>query len=106
MSHVSSATYPLSKPLAILLKATTVYSPQQEPPRNPRQEETVTRDTTPLPFLEEKEKKQERDTLHQDGMSTNNIPHSLQFDLESKTDALQHFVRNCFVAIDNLLFAT
>ena len=85
MSHVSSANYPMSKPLSTLIRAT----------------------------IQRSENKESRPTASSDQGSENNgqekrllPPLSLELDVESKTDALQHFVRNCFVAIDNLLFAT
>jgi|AntRauTorckE5430_2_1112549.scaffolds.fasta_scaffold64884_1 hypothetical protein len=30
----------------------------------------------------------------------------LEIDVESKSDALKHFIQNCFLAIDDVLFST
>jgi hypothetical protein len=76
-SHVSSANYPIAQPLATILKASS-----QD--------------------LERQSKKV--DEQQQQQPSSEDF--DLDFDRESQSDALQHLVRNCFVAMDNVFFST
>jgi hypothetical protein len=98
MSHVSSASYPLSKPLATLIQAGVVYSPPE--PQQQQQQQSLSS------YPPHREQEQEQEEAHAETNTVLPCPRPLYLQVESQTDALQHFVRNCFVAIDNLLFAT
>jgi len=76
MSHVSSASYPIAQPLATLLNVAI----SNEVGISLENEDEHSTESKVLPPME--------------------------IEVESKSEALQHFIQNCFLAIDDVLFST
>jgi hypothetical protein len=95
MSHVSSANYPIAQPLATILKtAIPIEQNDANADANANADADADADTT--------------GTVHASSNAVNLARENFKFEIdrESQSDALQHFVRNCFVAMDNVFFST
>ena len=86
MSHVTSASYPIAQPLATILHAAI--------------------DNESHINNNESHNNDDNSAKNADADADVDVTVDVTVDVESQRDALQHLIRNCFVAMDDVFFST